>query len=310
MNELKCVVCGGSKYELLFAKRLENISNAIKILKCCRCKMVFLGPGAPYFDETYGYYGKRASLSKEELFDKLNDNAYKKILESFRKIDKKAKKLLDVGCGQGQFVDYALRQGWDAMGLEVSDSAVNLCKKLDIPVNKADLSKADVTGGPFDAITLFEVIEHVDKPSMFLRKVVNQLKPGGLLFLTTPNFDSLDRRLLGQSWHVIHPEHKNYFTSSTIKKIIYLSSGLRVRSVVTKNMSIHALAGIFSKRKDTCVPEKIYYNKNNCYVNQEQRLRENIEKSLLLKAVKEATNTLLNIFNFGSNLAVLCQKEQ
>lgn len=118
------------------------------------------------------------------------------------------------------FLWHALNAGWEVTGLEPSETLSaqaiqNLGGKGDIQC--ATLENARLRGG-FDALTLWDVLEHVTYPVEFLRACSTLLRPGGMLFLTVPDLDSLEARLLGRRWPLLLPEHLNYFTRGSLRR--------------------------------------------------------------------------------------------
>ncbi len=127
--------------------------------------------------------------------------------------------LLDVGAGPGIFVSEAARAGWQAYGLEPAAWAVHHGRDaFNVSMIKGDLlSPLDLPGKPFNVVTMFDVVEHAAEPLTLLRSAATVLRPGGLLVLTTPRFDSLLARILGRHWYCIFPAHLQYFTSNSLQ---------------------------------------------------------------------------------------------
>lgn len=122
-------------------------------------------------------------------------------------------RLLDVGAGNGYFVKLAREEsGLEAAGVEMSARAVAFARD----VVGVELIHGDVEDveGEYDAVTSFNVIEHVENPRLFLGSLVSRVRPGGLLVMTTPSPRCVHARLKGlESWSMLHhPEHLNIFT--------------------------------------------------------------------------------------------------
>jgi SAM-dependent methyltransferase len=130
-------------------------------------------------------------------------------------------KVLDVGCGRGQFISAACQRGWDAWGLEVTTGAVkNLPTPLRARVAVGQLQTSPFTEESFDALTLFDVIEHVRQPVEFLRHCHRLLRPNGTLVITTPNAATLKARIKGRYWKYFKFDrylHLYHFTPHTIE---------------------------------------------------------------------------------------------
>ncbi len=127
-------------------------------------------------------------------------------------------KLVDVGCGDGQFLKWMKSLGWDVAGIEPDPVAARRAmKRLDASIICDTLEAADVPAGSFDVATMGHVIEHVDRPADALRKIYLMLKPGGHLAITTPNVNSLGHRAFKRSWrHLDPPRHLLMFSMSSL----------------------------------------------------------------------------------------------
>lgn len=114
-------------------------------------------------------------------------------------------RLLDVGCGNGGFLALARQAGWQVEGVDFDEGAVQAARSRGLEVQ---LGGADVLAGReevFDVITLCHVIEHVYDPVTTLRRLHALLKPGGVLWLDTPNLASLGARRFGSNWRDLDP---------------------------------------------------------------------------------------------------------
>ncbi|MGH8211224.1 MAG: class I SAM-dependent methyltransferase, partial [Steroidobacteraceae bacterium] len=119
------------------------------------------------------------------------------------------RRVLDVGCGNGQFLSWAREWQWECHGVEMDAAAAQIARDRGISILGSQLEElAPEHGGSFDAITLSHVIEHVYDPVDVLRRCHQLLKPGGYLWLETPNTDSLGYALYGAHWRGLEaPRH-------------------------------------------------------------------------------------------------------
>ena len=132
-------------------------------------------------------------------------------------------RLLDVGCATGQFADAMQRYGgWQAMGVDLSPEAAGFAREtFGLEVHTGDLFSADYSDGFFDAITLWDVIEHLYNPVETLREVRRVLAPGGILVLRTPSLDSWDARAFGPYWAGLDsPRHLTVFGKATMRRLL------------------------------------------------------------------------------------------
>lgn len=131
-------------------------------------------------------------------------------------------RLLDVGCAAGFFVDEAHRAGWEASGVDVSTTMVSWGRsELGVPVTCASFAHAEIPPAPLDAITMWDYIEHSIDPQRDLANAREHLRPGGILALSTGDIGSLSARLTGQRWHLLTPEHHNFFFETrTLRRLL------------------------------------------------------------------------------------------
>ena len=110
-------------------------------------------------------------------------------------------KLLDVGCGNGEFLAMMQQAGWDVSGVEPDPTAAQVSsERLNITVPTVDLEGASFPSKSFDAITLSHVLEHVYDPIGVLRECRRILKPAGHVVIVTPNIGSLGHARFGGNW--------------------------------------------------------------------------------------------------------------
>ena len=129
-------------------------------------------------------------------------------------------RLLDVGCASGGFLSCAADAGWSVVGVEPAEV---LCAKAKEELRGRGevlcltLQQAHLPASSFDALTMWDVLEHVPDPLGFLKNCASLLKPGGYLFANVPDLDSLQARLLRERWPLLLAEHLNYFNRRSLK---------------------------------------------------------------------------------------------
>jgi ubiquinone/menaquinone biosynthesis C-methylase UbiE len=143
---------------------------------------------------------------------------------------RKNTRLLDIGCGAGTILQAARRAGWNAEGLEISKPAVDYVRSQGFKVFQGDLSSAPYPDDYFDVVTASELLEHVADPLSMLKHTARILRPGGLLWATTPNARGLSSRMLGVEWSTLcPPEHLQLFSANGLRKMIERAGFQRVR---------------------------------------------------------------------------------
>jgi SAM-dependent methyltransferase len=136
-------------------------------------------------------------------------------------------RLLDVGVGAGAFLQYAHQRGWDVHGLDVQeDFARSTSERTGIPVYAGTLDDIEIQAQRFDAVTMWDVIEHVPSPRATFAAAAAVVRPGGILALSTINAASLNARLFGGSWVFWNrsgrvPEHLQGFALETVRLALY-----------------------------------------------------------------------------------------
>lgn len=138
-------------------------------------------------------------------------------------------RLLDVGCGAGEYLAFARDLGWSVVGLEAKAAAAEEARRtfgLDIRAGTLDsLTAAD---GPFDVVSLWHVLEHVADPDAALKSARRALKPGGYILAGVPNAGCWEAALLGSHWlQWDPPRHLWHFTPDTLA-VLARRCGLRV----------------------------------------------------------------------------------
>ena len=219
-----CMLCGRTD----FVQYRAGIYGK-DICACTNCNLVFTNP-RPEPDALLGRYGADYYahwISPEQRARRI------KLWARRVKIVKKvfpSGRLLDVGCGEGLFLDCARKAGYEVTGLEVSGFAVKYAKKeFGLNVHHASLENADLPGNAFDIITLWHTLEHMPDPDIVLCKARQLLKPGGCLIVAVPNVEDIIgqgfyRMMRGHYFQIYMPDSKEphlyHFSTATLKRLL------------------------------------------------------------------------------------------
>jgi SAM-dependent methyltransferase len=126
-------------------------------------------------------------------------------------------RLLDFGCGNGEFLLFARAVGWQVVGIDADAEAVATARSRGLTVRQGGIEALEHNLGRFDGITLSHVIEHVHEPVELLRRCHDLLSPGGWLWLETPNLDSQGHLRYGANWRGLEPpRHLVLFTRESL----------------------------------------------------------------------------------------------
>jgi 2-polyprenyl-3-methyl-5-hydroxy-6-metoxy-1,4-benzoquinol methylase len=277
----QCLVCNSSA--------LKSIRGYEKhfLIKCSNCSFVFAKkiPTQKELELHYEGYGRNDYLSPITI------KRYNDILDGFEKY-KKTKKLLDVGCGIGYFLEVAIKRGWEVFGTEYTDEAIEICRKKGISMHKGVLNPENYEEESFDIITSFEVIEHINNPIPELKNFYKLLRKGGLVYLTTPNFNSLLRYRLKSEYNVIcYPEHLSYYTPKTLKKV-FLNTGFQKKKIETTGISLTRLKTSKGSSNEAFISKS----------STDEKIRGTIESNKILQVIKKFVNKLLTYTGKGDSL--------
>src|SRR5262249_29628220 len=129
--------------------------------------------------------------------------------------------LLDVGCGNGDFLRTAREAGWRTLGLDPDQKACDVARKSGLDIIQGGLEVFASVSEKFDAVTLSHVIEHVHEPRKILSAIFNLLKPGGVFYLQTPNIQSRGAAIFRSNWRGIEtPRHLVLFTPGALIAVL------------------------------------------------------------------------------------------
>ena len=276
-----CLVCGSSELNTL-----ENFSKAF-LCKCKSCSFVF-SEKIPSEIELINYYN---GYGRNDYLSPITIKRYHELLDKME-VFRKTNRILDVGCGIGYFLEVAIERGWEVYGTEYTDKALEICSKKGINMMQGKLDSANYEQEFFDVITSFEVIEHINNPNQEIQHFQRILRKGGLVYITTPNFNSLLRYRLKEQYNVItYPEHLSYYTPYTLNKLFSLN-GLKKKKIETTGISITRLKTSQNKSNEKFVSAN----------SADEKLRTKFENKRALNYLKNSANLFLTILGCGDSL--------
>jgi 2-polyprenyl-3-methyl-5-hydroxy-6-metoxy-1,4-benzoquinol methylase len=140
-------------------------------------------------------------------------------------------RLLDVGCGNGEFVAEATAAGWSAAGIDLDPVAVKAGRAAGLDLAIEDIAaRAGREPGAYDAVTLSHVVEHVADPHALLQAARTLLRPGGHLWVATPNLDAAGHRAFGADWLGLDPpRHLVLFDAPSLARTLASAGFTAVR---------------------------------------------------------------------------------
>ena len=287
-----CYLCGETRLKVL--ERYHQTG----LVRCQRCGFVF-SKWIPTIEFLIDFYNK---YPEYQHWNEITSLRYRQLMDRFEKF-RQTNNLLDVGSGEGLFLDEAQKKNWNVFGTEFIDRFIDRCRERGMIMHKGKLDVNNYKPESMDIILWIEVIEHINDPVEELKKFKTLLRPGGVVYLTTPNFNSISRLLLKEELNLIsYPNHLAYYTPSTLK-YLFEHNGFRTLKVESTGMSPGRILKTLSQKRNE---KKPILNKNTQQID--EPLRERIESSALLKIMKNTINAMLTATGTGESLKGLFQK--
>ena len=208
-----CEACGGDEFE-------HGVYGWLT--RCRDCGHIFY-PQLPvasaeevytedYFlqDEYCDYASQGATLGKN----------FQRYLKRMAKYGARSGRLFEVGCAYGFFLKEAAA-AFDVAGIDVTPEAIEHARSiLGLEAHRGDFAEFR-TDPTWDAVCLWDTIEHLFQPAAYVQKAASILRPGGYLFMTTGDIGSFLARLQGPRWRMIHPPtHLHYFTTGSMRTLL------------------------------------------------------------------------------------------
>lgn len=232
LNLVPCNLCGQDEFVVKYNSPIRlsdqaELANYLastdrfdrygQIVQCKNCGLVYTNsrPLTEYLEKGYRE-AKDLEYVQEDSSRSINAHLS---LSTIKKYVSEGK-LLDIGCSTGFFLN-AARIDFEVVGLELSRWAVDFARtKLKLKVFNENLNSVGFENDSFDVITLIDVIEHLPNPMDTLKEINRILKPSGIIYIVTPNINSLSAKILRGKWWGLRPAHLYYFTPHTITQML------------------------------------------------------------------------------------------
>ena len=147
-------------------------------------------------------------------------------------------RVLDVGCGRGDIAAAFIARGWHATGVDPSESACRMAAAQGVESLRGTLATVELDSASFDAAYLHHSLEHSPDIGGDLRAIARALRPGAIVAVTAPNFDSWQRRRYGDRWyHLDLPRHRVHFTRAGLT-VALEDAGFTVSATSTSTSSV------------------------------------------------------------------------
>jgi len=189
------------------------------IMRCTRCGLHYACPRDSWDTLAQVYAAGSVDSYLKETKGKLT--FFRHEARFLRELCGAGGELLEIGCATGLFLRAAAEAGFSVQGCEPGQEAATITRQtFGARVKVGTFRAADYAPEHFRVVALWGVIEHVEDPAQMLRDIYALLIPGGWLALSTPNFQSLSRRLLKSRWHFFERPHLTFFDPESISHLL------------------------------------------------------------------------------------------
>lgn len=224
----KCPWCASDKAQINLWLKDEFLSKEdFRICECLACGLLYTMP-RPGKEKIGDYYKSQDYYSHQE-----NKKGFiPRIYEKVKKVNLKHKysvatnglnkgKILDIGCGVGDFLKTLETHGWQGLGVEPSEDARQIAQTR----IKAEIIESEalnqIPDESFDVITMWHVLEHVDNLKWQVAQLQRLIKKQGRIVIAVPNYKSYDSQFYKELWAAYDvPRHLNHFSKEMIAKIL------------------------------------------------------------------------------------------
>lgn len=214
-----CALCGGDT-------EAWRERRGYAIVRCRRCGNAFLPeeqiPDGLSDLYTEGYFegGHETGYPGYQADAPIIERNFAARVRWIESLSPPGRRVLDVGAAYGLFVRAAEQRGWEATGIELAGDCVDEARGQGVNVVQGDFLEAELEG-PFDVITLFDVIEHFPDPKAALVRARELLAPEGLIVVETGDLATPWARLLGDRWYFLDPpQHLFYFSRRGFEELL------------------------------------------------------------------------------------------
>lgn len=224
-REVTCNLCGADDYTVLFPKGYAQLH---RIVKCNRCSLMYANPQESVDADMFEDASKQPNLDTpgyqrylEKQHVQIADN--RKVLEKLNELFPQRGKLLEIGSYLGIFLDRIRAAGWDVTGLEpVAFPAKYARENFGLKIIEDILPNAGFPDAAFDSVVMLHVIEHLPDPAEMVREIRRIMRPGGVLVVETPRFDSLMFKMLGRRERSLSncDGHIYFFTVPSLSQLL------------------------------------------------------------------------------------------
>lgn len=275
-----CILCGND--ELIPMERYK----AAHLCQCLKCHLVFSSQ-QPTSNEI-------ELLQKSKKWkDHITDDAYRRythILDRFEHFRKNGR-ILDLDCSHGEFLEMAKERGWAVYGTADTKEALELCRSKGLEMYEGAMNVEIFAENSFDIVCARNILEHITNPNEEIKKIKRIIRSGGLLYVTTPNFNSFLRFRLREKYSIIsYPLRLVYYTRRPFKRLFKIND--------FKIMETEASGVSISKRQIARAKSTVPITEESDFIEWD----EGIKESWFSRFQKKNLNPIFSFFGIGDFL--------
>jgi 2-polyprenyl-3-methyl-5-hydroxy-6-metoxy-1,4-benzoquinol methylase len=274
--------------------RPAGSKDGFDLRRCRSCGTIFTSrlPAAEESKDYADYYDARNLQERPLVRARLAEVVAS--LEPYRQ----ANRWLDIGSGAGTLMRAVADAGWQVEGTELSEGGATAVRAAGFEVHVGDLSQIDLPPASFDVASLVEVVEHVGDPDALLRRVAELVRPGGAVYITTPNGRGISGRALRERWSVVAPpEHLQLFSVPGLRSVLS-RSGFEATKAQAHGVNPHELiAGL--RRSEFSSGER---------GETSRQLNQSLSGSARGRFVKSIANAVLSATGTGDALKLVAER--
>ena len=319
----QCISCCSTKKKLVYKySGFESIEFIC--CKCLDCDLLYASPQPvlnseslnEIYDSNYykNYFGKDINYTAErsiqyQIFAKILSREFDYYSSFLDHLDGN-KKVLDIGCGDGRFLEHFVKLGWNCFGIEPSKFVADLARKRKINVLDKHILELD-SSNKFDFIFMDNVLEHCDYPAKYLKKVYSLLDTSGVFVLKTPNSNGIIERTETWILSTLPKKFVNWLMRFLLQKL-NMGSGV-VHRYGNLHPPVHL--SVFNKKSITKVLTIGGFNKNEITVicASEHYHQWRVKQPRTLGLFNKALNLMKKAGDFlgrGEMLVAIVKKER
>jgi len=188
-----------------------------------------------YDDDYYGVGARKFIPAIERVVDRFREGRARLACRLLREMGQEGRgRVLDIGCGSGQFLARLVRSGHECHGTELSAETGRRAGQVPgLRLHFGELERDRFPVGSFDLISIWHVLEHLPEPDRILGFCHDWLSDGGALMVAVPNIDSMQARLFGGAWfHLDPPRHLHHFGRASLERALS-DAGFRIERMQT-----------------------------------------------------------------------------